>query len=132
MRSSRRETTELNLRGGQWYQLRTARKGPSMTDTTHSPLPQKAIVMLSDADLDGGLTSLRWQLRGLVMDGACLVVIDISEISHISSTLLAALLDTHRVCRRRGGGVVIRHASRKMIDVLHRTGLDRVFQVEVA
>jgi anti-anti-sigma factor len=103
-----------------------------MTDTTHRPLPQKAIVMLSDTDLDGGLTSLRWRLRGLVMDGACLVVIDVSEISHISSTLLAALLDTHRVCRRRGGGVVIRHASRKMTDVLRRTGLDMVFEVEAA
>jgi anti-anti-sigma regulatory factor len=42
------------------------------------------------------------------------------------------LLDTHRVCRRRGGGVVIRHASRKMTDVLRRTGLDRVFDVEAA
>ena len=103
-----------------------------MTDSIHSPLPQKAIVTLSDADLAGGLTSLRWHLRDLVMDGACLVVIDVSEIGEMSSTLLAALLDTHRVCRRRGGGVVIRHASRKMADVLRRTGLDRVFDVEAA
>ena len=103
-----------------------------MSDTTRSPLPQKAIVTLSDADLDGSLSPLRWRLHGLVMDGACLVVIDVSEIDQISSTLLAALLDTHRVCRRRGGGVVIRHASRKMTDVLRRTGLDRVFEVEAA
>ena len=103
-----------------------------MTDSIHSPLPQKAIVTLSDTDLGGGLTSPRWHLRGLVMDGACLVVIDVSEIGEMSSTLLAALLDTHRVCRRRGGGVVIRHASRKMADVLRRTGLDRVFDVEAA
>ena len=86
----------------------------------------------SETDLDDGLTALRWRLRGLVMDGACLVVIDVSELDQISSTLLAALLDTHRVCRQRGGGVVIRHASRKMTDVLHRTGLDRVFEVEAA
>jgi len=103
-----------------------------MSDTTRSPLPQKAIVMLSDADLDGSLSPLRWRLHGLVTEGACLVVIDVSEIDQISSTLLAALLDTHRVCRRRGGGVIIRHASRKMSDVLRRTGLDRVFEVEAA
>ncbi|GAB2642897.1 STAS domain-containing protein [Kribbella swartbergensis] len=103
-----------------------------MSDTTHSPLPQKAIVTLSDSDLDGGLPALRWQLRELVMEGACLVVVDVSEIGQISSTLLAALLDTHRVCRRRGGGVVIRHANRKMTDVLRRTGLDQVFEVEAA
>lgn len=66
------------------------------------------------------------------MDGACLVIIDMSEINQMSSTLLAALLDTHRVCRRRGGGVVIRHAGRKVTDVLRRTGLDHVFEVEAA
>ena len=103
-----------------------------MTEQINTPIPQKAIVALSEADLDGGLTVLRWRLRGLVMEGASLVVIDVSELSQISSTLLAALLDTHRICRQRGGGVVIRHASRKMSDVLHRTGLDRVFEVEVA
>ncbi len=99
---------------------------------THNPVPQKAIVALSETDLDDGLTVLRWRLRGLVMEGASLVVIDVSELGQISSTLLAALLDTHRVCRQRGGGVVIRHASRKMSDVLHRSGLDRVFEVEAA
>ncbi|GAA1579817.1 hypothetical protein GCM10009789_36970 [Kribbella sancticallisti] len=99
---------------------------------TDSPLLPQAIVTLSEADLGGGLTALRWRLRGLVMDGAYLVIIDVSEIEQISSTLLAALLDTHRVCRRRGGGVVIRHASRKMTDELRRTGLDRVFDVEAA
>jgi anti-anti-sigma factor len=107
-----------------------------MTDTAHSPLPQRAIVTLSDSDVgegaDGSSAALRWRLRGLVMEGASLVIVDVSDLDQISSTLLAALLDTHRVCRRRGGGVVIRHASRKMTDVLHRTGLDRVFDVEAA
>ncbi|WP_329001016.1 STAS domain-containing protein [Kribbella sp. NBC_00709] len=103
-----------------------------MTDATRTPLPQKAIVTISDADLSSGLTALRWRLRSVVMEGACLVVIDLSDIGEMSSTLLAALLDTHRVCRQRGGGVVIRHAGRKMTDVLRRTGLDRVFAVEVA
>ena len=103
-----------------------------MTDTAHSPLPQRAIVTLSDAELAAGLALLRWRLRDLVMDGVCLVIVDVSDIDQIESTMLAALLDTHRVCRRRGGGVVIRHAGRKMRDVLRRTGLDRVFDVESA
>ncbi|WBQ02077.1 STAS domain-containing protein [Kribbella sp. CA-293567] len=103
-----------------------------MQDTRGGPLLPKAIVALSESDLDDGVAALGWRLRGLVMDGASLVVIDVSELSHISSTLLAELLETHRVCRRRGGGIVIRHANRKMADVLHRTGLDRVFDVEVA
>ncbi|WBQ03393.1 STAS domain-containing protein [Kribbella sp. CA-293567] len=101
-----------------------------MTAPTYSSAVQKAIVTLSESDLDDGLTGLRWRLRGLVMEGASLVVIDVSELGQISSSLLAALLDTHRVCRQRGGGVVVRHASRKMADRLHRTGLDRIFEVE--
>jgi anti-anti-sigma factor len=103
-----------------------------MTDTTHSPPLPKAIVTLSDTDTGTGSTQLRWRLRGVVMEGACLVVVDVSDIDQISSTLLAALLDTHRVCRQRGGGLVIRHASRKMTEHLRRTGLDRVFEVEAA
>ncbi|GAA1567724.1 MULTISPECIES: STAS domain-containing protein [Kribbella] len=103
-----------------------------MTDTVHSPLPPRAIVTLPGADVSDGPAALRWRLRDLVMDGVCLVIVDLSDADQISSTVLAALLDTHRVCRRRGGGVVIRHASKKMGDVLRRTGLDRVFDVEAA
>ncbi|ADB32950.1 anti-sigma-factor antagonist [Kribbella flavida DSM 17836] len=103
-----------------------------MSNALHSPLPQKAIVTVTEGLLAQGLSGLRWQLRDLVMDGAYLVVIDVSEVDQISSNLLAALLDTHRVCRRRGGGVVIRHANRKTTELLRRTGLDRVFAVEPA
>ncbi len=103
-----------------------------MTRSAHTPPPRKAIVTISEAEVAAGLTALRWQLNDLVMDGACLVVIDVSDLDQMSSTLLAALLDTHRICRRRGGGVVIRHANRRAADALHRTGLDRVFEVEAA
>jgi anti-anti-sigma regulatory factor len=59
-----------------------------------------------------------------------LVLVDVSEISHLSSTFLAALLDTHRACRQRGGGAVIRHANRKMTELLRRAVLNPVFEVE--
>lgn len=95
-----------------------------------SPSPQRAIVTLSDEPIAAGVSALRSELRSLVMDGACVVVIDVSDIGQIESTLLGALLDTHRICRRRGGGVVIRHADRKIADLLHRTGLDEIFDVE--
>lgn len=101
-----------------------------MSNAVHSPLPPKAIVTVTDALLAQGLSGLRWQLRDIVMDGAYLVVIDVSEVDRISSSLLAALLDTHRVCRRRGGGVVIRHANRRTSELLRRTGLNKVFEVE--
>src|SRR4051794_41919587 len=89
-----------------------------MTERIHSPRPQKAIVTVSDTDLSdtdrgSGVTALRWRLQGVVSEGACLAVIDVSEGDQISSTLLAALLDTHRVCRRRGGGGGIAPRGRK-------------------
>ena len=103
-----------------------------MPNAVHSPLPPKAIITVSEALLARGMTGLRWQLSDIVMQGAYLVVIDLSEVEQVSSQLLSALLGTHRTCHRRGGGVVIRHANRRTSELLRRTGLDEVFEVENA
>lgn len=95
-----------------------------------SYVPQKAIVTLSDTSSPHDLAELRWRLHDLVLDGVREVVIDISDVDGLSSTTLAALLATHRVCRQRGGGVVIRYPDRSTLGMLRRTGLDRVFRVE--
>ncbi|MFC0623310.1 STAS domain-containing protein [Kribbella deserti] len=100
-----------------------------MPDSIHSSSPQKAIISLSDGLLADGLSALRQSIRDLVMSGVAVVVIDVSDARQIDSTLLGVLLDTHRICRQRGGGVVVRHADRRTADLLHRTGLDRVFDV---
>ncbi|WBQ03398.1 STAS domain-containing protein [Kribbella sp. CA-293567] len=101
-----------------------------MSNVLHSPLPSKAIVTVTDALLARGMAGLRWQLRDLVMDGTYLVVVDLSEVDQISPQLLAGLLDTHRACRRRGGGVVVRHANHQVTELLRRTSLDKVFEIE--
>jgi anti-anti-sigma factor len=48
----------------------------------------------------------------------------------LSSTAVASFLSAHRTCRARGGTVVLRGANRRTEDLLHRTGLWRVMQLE--
>jgi anti-sigma B factor antagonist len=95
-------------------------------------LPNWAVVMLSDAAIAGGMAELRWELRDLILAGARNVVVDVSQVEELSSTALAALLSTHRACRARGGGVIIRNPNRRARDLLQHTGLHRVFLVEDA
>ena len=88
------------------------------------------VVTLSDAALADGLAELRWELRSLVLAGARRIVIDVSQVSHLPSSAVAAMLGAHRSCRARGGGVVIRDPSRRTLDLLQRTGLWRVLRLD--
>lgn len=102
-----------------------------MTMSPASLVNDEVVVELSDETFADGLAELRWRLRSLVLAGARVIVIDVSKVSHLSSTAVAAMLGTHRSCRARGGGVVIRDPNRRTLDLLHRTGLWRVLRVEV-
>lgn len=90
----------------------------------------QVVVELSDTTLESGMAELRWQLHDAVLAGARVLIVDVSRVSHLSSTVVATLLGAHRSCRARGGRVVIRNPNRRTVDLLHRTGLWRVFQVE--
>lgn len=87
-------------------------------------------VRLSDALLADGLADVRWLLHDAMLAGARRLVVDIGEVEHLSSSAVASFLSAHRTCRARGGGVVLRGANRRSRDLLHRTGLWRVLQVE--
>jgi anti-sigma B factor antagonist len=88
------------------------------------------VVVLDDAAVTDGLSDLRWHLHDLVLGGARSIEVDLSRTSRISSSALAALLSAHRACRARGGAVVLVNPNRQVTDVMRRTGLWRVFQVE--
>lgn len=89
-------------------------------------------VRLTDAMLADGMADVRWLLHDAVLAGAHRLVVDLSEVQHLSSTAVASFLWAHRTCRARGGGVVLRGVNRRTEDLLHRTGLWRVLQVEAA
>ena len=87
-------------------------------------------IHLDDALLADGLADVRWLLHDALLAGARRLVVDLTRVQHLSSTAVASLLWAHRICRARGGTVVLRGANRRTLDLLHRTGLERVLQLD--
>lgn len=90
----------------------------------------EAVVFVTDTLLADGLAELRWLLHDHVLAGVRVLTVDLSGVEQLSSPAVATFLWAHRSCRARGGGVVLRGANRKTLDLLRRTGLWRVLQVE--
>jgi anti-anti-sigma factor len=87
-------------------------------------------IRLEDALLTDGLADVRWLLHDALLAGARRLVVDVSGVQHLASPAVASLLSAHRTCRARGGSVVLRGANRRTLDLLHRTGLWRVLDLE--
>ena len=88
-------------------------------------------IRLSDDLLADGLADVRWLLHDALLAGARRLIVDLSTGARVlSSTAVASFLWAHRTCRARGGAVVLRGANRRTDDLLHRTGLWRVMQME--
>ena len=87
-------------------------------------------IEVSDDLLADGLADVRWLLHDALLAGARRLVVDLSRVQHLSSTAVASFLWAHRICRSRGGTVVLRGANRRTLDLLHRTGLWLVLELE--
>ena len=102
---------------------------------TMAPAPSLADVVtihLDDGLFADGLADVRWLVLGTLHAGACSLVVDLSRVQRLPDAAVAVLLWAHRICRARGGAVVLRGADRRTEDLLHRTGLWRVLVVEPA
>jgi anti-anti-sigma factor len=93
-------------------------------------LGDEVTIHLDDALFADGLADVRWLLHDALLAGARWLVVDLTRVQHLSSTAVASLLWAHRICRARGGTVVLRGANRRTLDLLHRTGLERVLQLD--
>jgi anti-anti-sigma factor len=89
-------------------------------------------IHLDDELLADGLADVRWLLHDALLAGARRLVVDLAGVQQLSSSAVASFLWAHRTCRARGGAVVLRGANRRTQDLLHRTGLWRVIEVEDA
>ena len=87
-------------------------------------------IRLSDDLLADGLADVRWLLHDALLVGARRLVVDLSKVTVLSSTAVASFLWAHRTCRARGGAVVLRGPNRRTEDLLLRTGLWHVMQME--
>jgi anti-anti-sigma factor len=102
---------------------------------TTTPAPCRTDVVtihLDDGLLAEGLADVRWLLLGTLHAGARSLVVDLSRVQRLPDTVVAVLLWAHRICRTRGGAVVLRGADRRTEELLRRTGLWRVMVVEPA
>jgi anti-sigma B factor antagonist len=87
------------------------------------------VVRLSQPMLADGLADVRWLLHEAVLAGARWIVVDLSRVTSLASPALASFLWAHRICRARGGAVVLSGPDRRVEDVLRRTGLTHVLEV---
>jgi anti-anti-sigma factor len=95
-----------------------------------APAAEEVVVALDETLLAAGLADARWLLHDALQGGARRIVVDLSRVEHLASPALATFLWAHRICRARGGAVVLRGADRRTCEALQRTGLWRVLQVQ--
>ena len=103
---------------------------PSAPVQPTTPASDEVVVRLSEALLVDGLADARWLLHDALRAGARRIVVDLSGVAALASPALASFLWAHRVCRARGGGLVLRGADRRTRDMLYRTGLWRVLELQ--
>jgi anti-anti-sigma regulatory factor len=87
-------------------------------------------VHLDDMLLAGGLADVRWTLLGALHAGARSLAVDVSGVQRLPDAVVAVLLSAHRICRARGGAVVLRGVDPRTAALLQRTGLERVLAPE--
>ena len=87
-------------------------------------------VALGDPLLTLGLDRLRQQLVDLLGGGADTLVIDVSGVDRLSSAGVATLLGAKRTCQARRIRVVLADPSNRTREVLARTGLASLFDIE--
>ncbi|GMA86555.1 hypothetical protein GCM10025868_18050 [Angustibacter aerolatus] len=90
------------------------------------------MVVLDDHLVGGGLPRLRSSLGAAMSGGRSVLVVDVSGVERLSSTVVGALLWTRRACAARQVRVVLRGARREHLDLLQRTGLQSVLELEPA
>lgn len=91
---------------------------------------QTVCVALRDERIAQGLNDLRWHMSSLLAGGTNTLVIDVSNVARLSSTCVATLLWVKRTCQARRIRVVLLDPTDRTLDVLRRTGLATLFDIE--
>ncbi len=92
---------------------------------------QVLVLQLDDEDMARSLPDLRWSVLHHVLAGRRHVVVDLAQVTELSSTAVAALLNIHRVLRSRGGTLVVQRPGPAARQLLAHTGLHRVLRLDV-
>jgi anti-anti-sigma factor len=90
----------------------------------------EVVVELRPEDLPHTLLDLHRVVTQAVLRGACRLVVDVSQVDCLNSTTITALLWARRRCVARGGAVVLRNPSARSMDLIIKTGLWDVLEIE--
>ena len=83
----------------------------------------EVVLQLHDVGPTLMLEDVHDRLDGLLEPGPRELVVDLSEIAHLTSTTIAALLWIRQRCSARGVEVALRAASRRNLETLRRIDL---------
>lgn len=83
----------------------------------------RVLLRLRDASLIVVLEDVHDRLEALLDHGPRELVVDMSEVAHLSSTTIAALLWIRQRCATRGVEIMLCAASRRNLEALRRIGL---------
>jgi len=89
----------------------------------------RCVIVVDDTATDAVVDS-SCRLRHAVLHGEQTDVVDASELTRPTSATIAALIGAHRVCRARGGRILLRAPHRRTQELLRRTGLVHVLRIE--
>ena len=108
----------------------TSTTPPIARSVPTAPDEQVVRVALDEGAVARGCVELQSRLPQLLAGGAHTVVVDVSDLDRLSSTTVAALLWVKRTCAARRIHVVLSQPTERALDVLTRTGLGDVFEIE--
>lgn len=111
--------------------MRGGNGGPLEGDGADGVTDGVVVMHLHPDDVCHDLVGLRDRVACLVVQGARTLVVDASQVQRLSSATITALLWAQRRCRARGGSVVVRRPSAETLQLLVRTGLYDVLDVEL-
>ena len=92
----------------------------------------RAVIRVAgDVDIETA-PSLRYAVQELLEDGRRKLVVDVSRVDFIDSTGLGALIGALKDTEARKGDLELICTQRRMLSLLHLTGLDEAFTVHEA
>jgi anti-anti-sigma regulatory factor len=93
--------------------------------------PTSVVLELVPEDLAHCLVELHRLVSRALLDGPSKIIVDVSRLDCLSSTTMTALLWAHRRCRTRGASVLVRNPTPRSMELLIRTGVWHVLDVEL-
>jgi anti-sigma B factor antagonist len=100
--------------------------GPAVFEGHSLDESMELLTVAGELDLSNSM-ELRRRVERAVREGRNRLVIDLTGLTHMDSTGMAALIDAHQLSKERGGGMALVITSESVRRTVEVRGLDRLF-----